>query len=146
MMEYFMILSFINNKSEAHLELINYNLLNVLLHVTGHLLQSLTVQLVEDVVCYVVVHSPHILIGGVVVHFQVFFVFLSVVLDAVKCRGVVKLHFVLSGGNVYFVLHFNRCRINSWHEVERRGLVVIALKFQRERIHSFRPPCKWIAI
>ena len=83
MMEYFMILSFINNKSEAHLELINYNLLNVLLHVTGHLLQSLTVQLVEDVVCYVVVHFPHILIGGVVMHFQVFLVFLSVELDAV---------------------------------------------------------------
>lgn len=47
----------------------------------------------EEVCRYVVVGAPDILIGGIVVHLEVFLVLFSAQLDTVEHSWVIKLHF-----------------------------------------------------
>ena len=114
----------------------NY-LLNILFHVGGYLLESISVEFVEYVLCNVIINLPNIFACRIVMHFQVLFVLFSVELNVVKGIRVAEVNSPLPRGfNDFFIfLKFNARKALAWCDISR--LPIILLKFQREWIDWF---------
>jgi hypothetical protein len=90
------------------LEFVEDNLLAEGLHVFGSLGQSLAHQLIEEIICNMVIDFPHVLVCSVVDCLQISLVLLSIQLNAVK-DIILELNPPPSR-RFLFVGVFNRCR------------------------------------
>ena len=118
------------------MEFVKDNLLAEGLHVFGSLGQSLAHQLIEEIICNMVIDLPHLLVCSVVDCLQIPLVLLSIKLNAVK-DIILELNSPPSR-RFLFVGVFNRCRnllrLMRWCKLDwerillREGIAVANLR------------------